>query len=123
MSYGSTRNRDIAIVAILALILVGGYFVYKNNSSKAVQAADAELFLCENSRSITALWLPGEEGRVVLRLSHGPKVYLYSVPSESGKYESADNKITFWTNGDEANIIEGGKATYAECVKMRFQEE
>lgn len=124
MYYEGTRRRDVALVLGIALLLLLIYFFgFKSRTPKSVQAADAALFLCSNQRSVTAIWLPGDEGRMVLRLSHNPKVYLSGTTSVDGaRYASSDSRFTFWNKGTEASVTENGKITYADCEMMKFKE-
>lgn len=120
----SGRAKVLIIAGVVALLAIVYSLFIKSSGEQRVQASESAMFLCSDSRSVTAIWPPGKEGEVVLRLSHGPKAYLSQSVSASGaKYISQDQRITFWSKGSEATVTENGVVTYSGCVILEFSQE
>lgn len=119
------RNREMVYLLVVALVLLGLYFLFgKNSGERVLESAQASMFLCAEGKSVVALYPDGEDGEVRLRLSHSPRISLSQAVSASGeKYASADDKFTFWNKGAEATITENGKITYSDCQELLFAEE
>lgn len=119
----NNNNKTVLIVVIIAVAVLAWYLSGRPEEGKPLDA-EAYLFVCDNSRSVVALYQEGDDGEVELRLSHSPSASLAQSVSASGaKYASADEDLTFWNKGEEATVTENGRITYSGCKMLKFSEE
>lgn len=119
------ENNNTKTVLVILVIAVAGLVWYLSDRSEQAKPLNAEayLFICDNSRSVVALYKEGNDGEVKLRLSHSPGASLAQSVSASGaKYASADEDLTFWNKGEEATVTENGRITYSGCKMLKFSE-
>ncbi len=81
-------------------------------------AAEAKtaLFVCADSKNITATFYPKDDKFVDLVLSDGRAMTIPRAISASGaRYAKADESFVFWNKGDTAFVTENGATTYSDC--------
>jgi membrane-bound inhibitor of C-type lysozyme len=116
-------RREIVFIAIVVIVVIAIYFLNQMSQNKTLSDTTAMMFICDDTKSITALYRSDDNTRVNLRLSHSPQVSLSQAISASGaRYASADESLTFWSKGKEATITENGKITYSDCQMLEFSE-
>ena len=77
-------------------------------------------FMCDDGKSIAAIFINGAKSSVKLTLSDGRALALPQVRSGSGaRYANANESVVFWNKGDTAFIDENGKSTYSGCSTQR----
>jgi len=109
----------IAIVALLLLVGVGGYYAYKNYSPVPSEVpVNIVTFSCEQGKTVGAVFY---KTKVDLTLSDGRKLMLPQTISASGaRYTNASQSFVFWNKGNTAYITEGKSEpqaeTYTNCV-------
>jgi len=80
-------------------------------------AGKTAVFVCSGSKSITAVFYPGDDKYVDLTLSDGRKMLVPRAISASGaRYAKSDESFVFWNKGDTAFITEGDATTFTDCV-------
>lgn len=76
-------------------------------------------FVCDENKTITATFYPGDDKYVDLILSDNRKISLPHAISASGaRYAKEDETFVFWNKGDTAFITEGteSKETFSNCA-------
>lgn len=95
--------------AALALITVAG--CSKKRDPNIV------VFDCKNGQKIRADFHFAGKDQLSLKLADGRSMTLPHTASSSGlRYASNDDKIIFWTKGDDAVFEEDGERTFGECT-------
>lgn len=79
--------------------------------------AKTALFTCDDGKSISATFYPGDDKFVDLVLSDGRKMSVPHAISASGaRYANADESFVFWNKGNTAFVTENGTTTFSGCV-------
>jgi membrane-bound inhibitor of C-type lysozyme len=112
-------RRKLAVMAAIllaALVAVRTYraaLVRRLTQQRAGITAD---YVCEQNKTMRAVFVSGRQPRVELSLGDGRHLTLPRAPAASGtRYASADESTVFWSKGDTAFLMEGGTQTYANC--------
>lgn len=105
--------KQIAPVALLLVVVVGGYVVYKNYSPAPSEVpVNITTFSCQQGKTIGATFY---KTKVDLILSDGRKMTLLQAISASGaRYANADGSFVFWNKGNTAFVSEGKSEPQAE---------
>lgn len=110
----------VAVVVLVILVAIAGFFFYREYSEKLNVAKDGEgvvnsaLFKCADNKSIQAIFF---KDRVELTLSDGRNMLLPQAVSASGaRYANTDESFVFWNKGDTAFVTEGNATTFADCT-------
>lgn len=75
------------------------------------------LFVCEQGKSIEAIFYPSDDAFVDLKLSDERALSVPHATSASGaRYANDDESFVFWNKGDTAFVIETGTTTFANCT-------
>lgn len=112
-------TKQIAATLALLVLVVGGYFVWKNyNHAPSEVPVSIVTFSCEQGKTIGATFY---QAKVDLVLSDGRKMTLPEAISASGaRYANAGETFVFWNKGNTAFITEGKTEpqaqTYTNCV-------
>ena len=111
------KNKKLFIINTITLailiIVLALTWVYWENKKKTITAP----FTCDDNKTITAVFYPGEDQYVVLKLSDGRTISLPRAISASGaRYANQDESVVFWNKGNTAFITENGKNTYDNCI-------
>ena len=105
---------------ILLSVLAGAGLVRCNQ----VTPADLDIpkqvtFNCATAKQIDAIFYPGDDTRVDLKLSDGRNLSVPHTVSGSGaRYATPDGSFVFWNKGNTAFITEGSPdhETYSGCI-------
>lgn len=112
--------KKISVGIILIIILFGFYF-YKNLSQKDVvieknkdTIINSVIFNCAENKSIQAIFF---KDKVELNLSDKRNMLLLQAISASGaRYANSDESFVFWNKGDTAFVEENKNITFKDCV-------
>lgn len=75
-------------------------------------------FVCDDGKTISAVFTVGTPALVDLQLSDGRRMTLPQVMSASGaRYANSEQSVVFWNKGRTAFIEEAGHQTYSACVR------
>jgi membrane-bound inhibitor of C-type lysozyme len=106
----------LGVLLVVAVVMTLAYY-RSQPMKKVVDVANTFVFVCNNNKSISAVFYPSNDVKVDLMLSDGRKLSLPHAMSASGaRYANDDESIVFWNKGETAFITENGKNTYDGCV-------
>lgn len=104
---------------VLVSGITGAALVQCANQITLTTVAKQVTFNCAAGKQIDAVFYPGDDKRVDLKLSDGRSLSVPHTLSGSGaRYASADGSFVFWNKGNTAFITEGppDHETYSDCV-------
>ena len=75
------------------------------------------MFVCDNSKTISATFYIKDDKYVDLVLSDSRKLSVpHAISADGARYAKADESFVFWNRGDTAFITENGTTTFTNCV-------
>lgn len=75
------------------------------------------IFVCDNSKKITATFYPKDDKYVDLVLSDDRNISVPHAISASGaRYAKSDESFVFWNKGNTAFITENNTTTFLNCI-------
>jgi len=110
------------LVLIIIVIIIAVVYIWKPSSQEEellsnVPEIITANFLCQNNKSIQAIFSTGGNSSVDLVLSDGRTLQLPQVISASGaRYANEDESFVFWNKGDTAFVEEGEAITFQDCL-------
>ena len=123
MKHHKSQRTLRSSVRIIVFIIVAGACLARcagavNNPTTTDREKQAT-FVCRSGKSIHAIFYPGDDRQVDLKLSDGRSLSVPRAISASGaRYATADESFVFWNKGTTAFITEGSTdhETYSDCV-------
>ena len=114
-----SKSLRLRVRTILVSGLSGAALVQCGNQVTLTTVAKRIAFSCAAGKQIDAVFYPGDDTRVDLKLSDGRSLSVPHALSGSGaRYATADGRFVFWNKGNTAFITEGSPnhETYSGCV-------